>query len=154
MKKLVLLALLLPSIVMAEGLTWLKKENPNQLFVVAIADSDCSMTSKELESLVKGVLVRSRIEAVDWWFPNQTTFSLTLECVTRDNDRNPVFRAEIRFMKFVREIEDGGYEQLITDKDYGKFGIGSSDFIARTVKEGIELAITDYLESNLDLVDD
>jgi len=153
MKRLALFALLLPSIVLAEGLTWLEKDNPNELYFLAAVASDCSMTDERLQSLVKGVLVRSRIKPASSWNPNETTLEIILNCMKIDGG-DPVFNLVIRFKKIIEQNDDGEYVFLITDRHYGAFGMGDSGAISQAVKEGVEIAITDYIEVNFVLGED
>jgi len=154
MKRLALLALLLPSIVMAEALTWLKKDNPNELFIIAYASSTCSMTDEKLKSVVKGVLVRSRITPAPTRDLNGVNLEVFLYCMMLDSGNNPVFNLDIQFKKIVGPNDDGEYVRLSTNRNYGTLGIGDSDFMVQAIKNATENAITVYLESNFDLGDD
>ena len=154
MKRLALIALLLPSIVMAEALTWLEKDNPNELWFLAVS-TNCPVTDEALNYLVQGVLIRSRIKSAPNWATNGLHLAVFLDCFedTSDSGRH-VFDLDIQFRRFIERNDDYVWVYAATLVNYGTFGLARAEIIEQSVNKRVENAIADYLESNSYLGDD
>jgi len=125
-----------------------KQENPNELAYFLLVHPDCPVTEEEGESILEGVLVRSRIKPLvrPAWVSRPLYLSVSLECIKPKNN-NPVFQIIARFGDVSGEIP------IFYFPDYGFFGIGPKDSMKTAFQGRVEAAITDYLKANFDLGD-
>lgn len=150
--RLLSLLLLLPALSFAEGDEWLKKDNPNELAVIA-RTYNCPVSTTELQDLAKGVLIRSRIKPLGGWTPSVVALYAYIDCIKPADVY--VFRYDLYFARF----SDSPFsdDPVITHTplwDYSNVGIGQASFITESIKLAIEEAITDYLKANFDLDED
>jgi len=138
--------LLLTTTALAEPQEWMKKENPNELGVVVGADPKCGPPG--LESLVHGVLTRSRIRPVSVSDTPELYLSVAVACFEISTQEGLYsYTTKIHFgTRGVQSVF-----MLYGFPDYGAVGVGGSDFIGNAVKSSVEEAITDYLHANFDL---
>jgi len=143
---------IIPGLVLAEGSTWLTKDDPGTLYVTTSAEGDCPLSAKNLDKLVKGVIIRSRIKPAEGWNPHETALNVDLVCLKREGN-SPVYESTVQFVKI--HLNDDGMV-LLTHmmEDYGSLGIGDKSFVSQSLKDSTEAAITDYLKANFDLGED
>lgn len=145
-----LLLLLLAGTASADGDTWIKKDNPNELYAFTFVD-DCPFSDEVLQQETKGVLIRSRIRPAEGWYPRQTLLYVDATCFRNSNNVN-LFDVDIFFAKFETN-QDGDAVISHTVVNYGTIGQGDREFLLNAIEEGVERAITDYLVANFDLGD-
>ena len=119
-------------------------ETPETLPWFMGVGTDCPYSMADLEPVMKGVIVRSRIKAVNAILA-PTDFSIVahLNCI----DSTPfVYSLTVQFALRT------GYR---ISYDFGSFGTlkapPARSEIERVVKEGVERAMTAYLKANFDL---
>ena len=137
---------LLAGNVQADPQPWMEKENPDELGVYTRLDSDCP--TFELEALVNGVLIRSRVRPLDFTETPELYLNVIAECLEfSTRERFYSYSIDIRFA-----FRNSAFVHLIYESpNYGAFGHGDSDFIQEAIKDATERAITDYLQANFDL---
>jgi hypothetical protein len=125
--------------------TALMQEEPNELAYLIGVDSECPINEEEAESIIEGVMIRSRIKPLDGdnWASRSLYLSTVLSCMKRDNGIQ-VFHMQINFGNYSKFIP------VLYDQGYGYFGIGSSGFIETILGAQIEIAIGSYLKANFD----
>jgi hypothetical protein len=141
------LLLLFPVLAAADPEPWMKKNNPEELFYNVAVDDDCPLSENSLNSVVGGVLTRSRIKVKDGFEEGELVLTVNLACV--DDGEVDIFDVTIRFDRL--SIRGDELIACHVFSDYGTFGQGRRDFIQTSVKEGVENALTDYLRANFDL---
>lgn len=143
---------LYPGIALTDEASWIVKENPDVLYVGTFAHSDCPISGKELEKLVKGVMIRSRIKPAESWGAFEPTLQVTVNCLPLQGN-NPVFHSSVQFKKMLIDDNDD-LLYIHRASDYGTIGIGEKSFITQSLKDSTEAAITEYLKANFDLGED
>ena len=137
---------LLAGNVLADPQPWMKKENPEELGVWVSQDPDCP--TFDLESLVHGVIIRSRIRPVSILETPVLYLTVVVACIPRDGQSDSyVFDVDVNFGVRYGQSTHMHYQS----PSYGIFGQGTSDYLQQSVKESVEMAITDYLQANFDL---
>jgi hypothetical protein len=149
MKKLIALLLLLPILASADPEPWMKKEDPDELFVGYRIDDHCELTRESIKKIVEGVLVRSRIKPV-----GKATYMgllIDFQCGTKDDDGRALFTLSVDFLR-TTEVEAEYYwarmDEVATHESFGRM---NSRELEAEIKFGAEVAITDYLKANFDL---
>jgi len=126
----------------ASDLSYLKKENPDELGIFVFAGSSCPMTIKDVTGLVSGVLIRSRLKPnTSSWISEPLYLEIAVDCVALEGN-NPVFRINAGFGRFVPK------PSIMYDKGYGSFGIGGKEHINTAIKNATESAVTAYIQAN------
>ena len=155
MKKLILLVLMLPIVAIADSQSWLKKDNPNELYALIAIEGEgkCSISYKELHATVNGVLVRSRIKPLLAWTSNEVSLLVHLNCFS-GTGKTQIYVAKIQLSRF--SVHESGVNLVTTslEDSFGFFGNDTKDGILSSVREGVEGAITVYLKANFDLGED
>ena len=146
MKYILLLTMLLTFDVSAQSdLSFLKKDNPDELAFWAFADSDCPISREDVEAIVTGVLIRSRIKplvGLGLWASAPVYLNVSVGCVKLENN-NPVYRIDSNFGRrnpFPAVIFEGS--------DHGRLGIGNASDLKAGIKGAVEGAVTDYIKVN------
>ena len=80
MKKLALLIIFLPILAHGEPTSWLKKEEPNDLFVYTDTHGYCPLSDDQVTEVVSGVLIRARIQPLANWTANELSLYVYLTC--------------------------------------------------------------------------
>ena len=133
----------------ANGDTWIKRDNPDELYVTTYA-YDCPFNDETLSRETRGVVIRSRIRPVDRWNEGEILLYVQIQCL-RDNSLY-LFDIDIHLAKFALNADDDIVVSH-TFSTYGSLGQGGRDYILDSVKDGVEAALTDYLVANFDLGD-
>ena len=149
-----------------EYLKRLAKENPDELYVRYFQDAECTISEEAVESMIDGVLTRSRIKRLayyDWpvrgyrdrtggdFGLDQLFLVVEANCIN-DNDRG--FSIMVRFADVVNRHPSLEFKrEMYHTRPYGSLGThnNSSDFLKDAIKSGVERALTDYLKANFDL---
>ena len=144
MKYFFTLLFLLSSFGFAEDLSFLKvpkDEDPNTLYVLTGVNG-CDTSKKELDKIVEGSLIRSRIKP-ERNVLTEPSLQVKLECLKISNN-NPVFEITTRF----------GYWDYQKNKPvffmspYDKLGIGNKQYIETAVKDSVDEAMEEYIRAN------
>ena len=144
MKYILLLTMLLTFDVSAQSdLSFLKKDNPDELAYWAWASPECPISREDVKAIVTGVLIRSRIKpAESSWVRDPIYLNVSVLCAKVEGN-NPVFNASINFGRATP------YPSVIFDSiGHQQLGIGDVSFIKATIKNGVEKAVTDYIKFN------
>ena len=144
MRYILLLTILLTFDVSAQSdLSFLKKDNPDELGYWAWASTSCPISTEDVKAIVTGVLIRSRIKpAQSLWASDPVYLNVSVICVKVEGN-NPVFSAAVNFGRRIP------YPSVIFDAtDHGTLGIGPVSTIKAAIKEGVEDAVTDYIKFN------
>ncbi len=144
----------------------LAKENPNEFHVRYFQDAECTISEEAVESMIDGVLTRSRIKRLtyyDWLvrgYRDRTGGDLGLDqlflvvevsCITSNNQ---IFGIMVRFADKVNRHPNLKFKrEMYHLRDYGSIGRHNSgpEFLMGQIKAGVERALTDYLKANFDL---
>lgn len=149
-KTILLIGLLLSTAsVSAEVPDWLDKaikvSNPNQLAYFVDANG-CPLKKEELQDIVEGLLIRSRIKPLkeDIFVKDRVYLSLGLTC-TKGNGGHS-FAITSQFGRYYPSPA-----VLLFDYDFGSMGAGSKTFIEQVFKSKVENAVTAFVKSNFNL---
>ena len=135
----------------------LRKENPNEIWVLYFQDDDCS---GNYEQIVEAELAQSRIKRKEYYNYDETVLRVTLECMALSNEQNLVFNIDVYFGKFAEVInpepDEYDFTPIMYFPNYGSLGIAGTDsvgeqFIKNGVRDSVEAALTNYLKTNFDL---
>ena len=126
----------------------LRQAEPDELAYFVGASPDCSITEEEIETIVKGVFVRSRIKPLGGYeyLSKDVYLNVALQCLPIDNN-NPIYLIDVKFGKA------SGPAFILYERSFGSFGINTDKTIKQSIKSGAEAAITAYLQANFDLGD-
>ena len=141
MKYLLLLLVVCFSVSAFADMAYLKKDNPNELSYWAFVDEQCSISNKEVNKIVEGVLIRSRIKPGLTWYTDSVYLYIHFDCMPLENN-NPVLSTTIYFGRYT-PLPSIGYHH-----DYGNIGIGDKELQTRLIKQGVERAVTDFVRVN------
>ena len=143
---------------------WLMKvitettHDSNTIFVSQMISDDCPFDATEAESLINGVLIRSRILPLDFQFQEYLEhvkegllhLKITVQCLRRDPD-NPIFVIDAYFaIVFAFTPGDIRFAKLLLDRNFGTFGLGGSDYILSTIEDAVERAATVYIKAHME----
>ncbi len=132
----------------AEVSDWLRKsikaENPNQLPYTAFADN-CPFSTKDVESVVDGVLTRNRIKPI---VADKTTISriymiVTIRCIgtTSPPDDHFAMHIGVRYARWL----------FFFLESFDAMALGEREYLLIRVEKRVEDAIAAYREANFDL---
>ena len=124
----------------------IKSKTPNQLPYYIGVSKDCPIKLTRAESVVEGVLIRSRVKPLkgDIYAAGIVYLNIYVSCVPLESN-NPVFNIEVNFGRINPK------PAIIFDQSFGNSGIGDQDFIMQVLKERVESAMTAYIKANFDL---
>ena len=144
--------LMMPCLGQAEPSSFLVKRDPMILFAGIAVEDQCPFSLEEVTKLVTGIMIRSRIEPAGGWKPNEPILDVDLQCVKQEDWAKRVISLNIRFIR----IDDDEGEALITHtaKGYSALGIGDKPYVAQTLEDLTQRAITDYLRASSELSSD
>ena len=119
----------------------LETDDPNTLYVLTSIDSDCETSKKQLDKIVKGSLIRSRIKPVDEY--TEPMINVQLRCLNLKNN-NPVYEVTTRFGFYDYDRKT----PVFFSSQYNKFGIGDKQVIETAIKDRVDEAMEDYIQAN------
>jgi hypothetical protein len=154
MKKVLLICLLLLSNQSyAEEQKWfldaIKVDNPNQLAYWLTNGDSCPITKKEVQKIIEGVFVRSRIKPLSEQIfnPGLIHLSIYLDCIKRTGP-NDLYIYDL-------DIQFGQYNPypavLFNATGFGRMGIQDKEGIANDIKSSAENAVTVFIKANFNL---
>jgi len=142
MKYLFTILLLLSPFSFAEieiSVSHLKKVyDPNSLKVITTADQECATSDKELDNIVKGAVIRSRIKPIQEL--TDPSLFVTLNCM--DNNGTVVITSRFGFY----DVDRGSLVYFALQ--YNRLGTGDKQYIETSVKDSVDQAMTDYIRAN------
>lgn len=136
----------------------LKTSNPDTLPFLVDLDGNCPVEEKEVNDLVEGVIVKSRIKPdVDAMFHRETLFthltrvylSVAMTCIETSTGQ---YSAAYTVF-FGRAITNGRGTlfPFVFETHSVAVAIGEKEYLVTNLKGLIENRMTDYLEANFDL---
>ena len=140
----------------------LKRDNPNQLYVAYYQSGECPFTEASIESMIDGLLVRSRLKPISMeeWQMDLIRFNLNVR-VSCDDDNFPpyLFNVSTRFSEIVTLQKPLGPVAVLMDHipGYDRHGTYnavtelSNPFVRNFIRDSVEDALMDYLKANFDL---
>ena len=150
MRSLILLslALLLPVLAIADPQPWMKKENPNELYLMFLYEHECSIARESLEQPLTDVLARSRIRRLQ---SVGIEIFILVSFACSEYEDNVIYSFDIDFASV-----PSSYSSVVRygSSSIGSFGVQPRDSAIRNLKERFEELIADYLRANFDLGDD
>jgi len=120
------------------------RENPDRLATSVYVSGNCAIAASEVEDIVNGALIHSRIQPIDYVVASGFFYlEISVDCL----EGTDAFSAAINF----RDVIDHTVVRL--GEDYGGFGTHENDkrFLLGRIKAGIDAAVGDYLRANPDL---
>ncbi len=129
----------------------LKQSNPNELAYIVFADA-CGFSEEDLDELVKGVLIRSRIKPSGDWALANLYLSVVVQCMditVGGRKTGKVIQAKVDFGR--RNPKPA----ILYDSGFGTLLISvKEDYALSRIKAAVEDAVTAYLEANFELSPD
>ena len=129
-----------------EPQSWMQKDNPETLHFSAFISSECPISEAEIEAVINGVLIRSRLRPGEYLSSPETSGSyVKIDCMDRTSELF-VFTVSVNFIRYA-------FGRIVADiyPDYGSFGVGEKSDMADSVRDAVERLVTDYLQANFDL---
>ena len=137
----------------------LKKDNPNELFVLFMQDDACGDSYKRI---VNNELAQSRIKKVDdppgYDIP---VLWVSISCMTAGSVTGIVFNIDVKFIRtvpaFSRQPEENTWTVISHSPGYGNYGfadrtpVTNEQHVSNLIRQCVENALTDYLKVNFDL---
>ena len=132
----------------------LKKEKPNELIVSYYEDDDCTW---DFASDIDMQLVKSRIKRKTAFEFNTLQLDVNLACLETKSG-TVVFSIQMAFGEYIATEPGDNFGMMFRAYDpftYGYFGVAGKDnaegFIRNSIRDRLEIALTDYLKANFDL---
>ena len=119
----------------------LETDDPNTLYVLTSMDSDCETSKKQLDKIVKGSLIRSRIKPTDEY--TEPLLNVHLGCMDIVHN-NPFYFIITRFGYYDYDRKT----PVFFSSQYNKFGIGDKQVIETAIKDRVDEAMEDYIQAN------
>ena len=119
----------------------LETDDPNTLYVLTSMDSDCETSKKQLDKIVKGSLIRSRIKPTDEY--TEPLLSVHLGCMDIGHN-NPFYFIITTFGYYDYDRKT----PVFFSSQYNKFGIGDKQVIETAIKDRVDEAMEDYIQAN------
>ena len=152
MKKLIpLIALLLPAFASADVNPWLKDDKPEEMYATAIGAEGCPHSESEIEEILHGLLIRSRIKPSAEWNSGEVLLTVRLRGI--EDSGLYTYSLEVELARW-HVVFGAIISTTIMGDDYGSYGRDTKSGITRIVKESAENALTDYMKANFDLGED
>ena len=148
---------------LAEPLSYMEKENPNELGYHVSANCEIRMDAVDPWEIVDGVMIRARIKPDRYWgleimvgggYPEYSRdmifLSLYYNCVPVGEQY--AFWVDISF-SFAVIVRGQQLNHIVMYErpTYSGTGFGDPDWLAELIRTYTEEAITDYLQANFDL---
>jgi hypothetical protein len=148
MKKLILLfsVFAAPTFAYADINDWLKKHNPDELAYFAAVSSTCPISEKEMQEMVEGVFIRSRIRPLDKWTAGEVMLHIDLQCIGDSDFQSYIVNVELE--KPSVTADGTVLTTSLAGNPYGAFGRGDASSIKNEIKDSVERALTDYIKAN------
>ena len=137
----------------------LKKDNPNELYVLFMQEDDCG---DSYERIVNNELAQSRIKKVD--DPpglDIPALFVGISCATAGSVTGIVFDVNVVFIRtvpaFYRQPEENPWTVISHSPGYGDFGfadrtpVTNEQHVSNLIRQCVENALADYLKVNFDL---
>ena len=118
-----------------------KTDDPNTLYVLTSMDSDCETSKKQLDKIVKGSLIRSRIKPTDEY--TEPLLNVQLICMDIGHN-NPFYFIITRFGYYDYDRKT----PVFFSSQYNKFGIGDKQVTETAIKDRVDEAMEDYIQAN------
>ena len=137
---------------LAEPQEWMKVENPNELAYSVFVRDSCPFETNDVEKVVEGVFVRSRVKPL---FQRIHDGDLFLNVVVHCADApTPHYLVDIQFglrqpVCLTPFLPPG--TSIYFRPNYGSFGEHDRQSILDAIKHNAEQAIADFLKANFDL---
>ncbi len=124
----------------------IKVDNPNQLAYCTKAAASCPVTTTDVEEIIEGVFIRSRVKPLKLteFEPENIYLEVSLSCFEQ-NENHFVYDFSIHFSRALP------YPSVKFNWDFGYLGIGNDTAITIAIKGRVEDAITEYIKVNFDL---
>jgi hypothetical protein len=155
--------LAVPSAARAEFFEGLKKENPNELLIVT-ESHECRVSDHELHKLVGDVLTLSGIEPIYGTGDNyeralsgELFLNVLIRCEPLTGREEFLYMIEVEFRRYAERTPDDSGWYRPDQGNYAAYGVhweGLAEMIRRVVRDVVQRARVDYLESNYNLSDD
>ena len=148
MIKLAVVLLLIPVLASAEPEPWMKKDDPNELFVNYDVASACPFSVERVQKTIDDVLVRSQIKPIDE--PQHLNLTLDIQCRVLSGEKySTMLTAD--FYRVVKVDEEVYWARMGASRHAGRIGMGGDDAIVDAIQNLLEDVIADYLRVNFDL---
>lgn len=122
-----------------------KVKEPDELSHFVYANKECPISATDLEELVNGVFIRSRIKPLPKQiYEGQLYLQVAVQCLKLEGV-NPIFDIGVHFGRYTPD------PPILLDRDFGTTGIGGKDYLRSAIKEIVEQAITEYIKANFDI---
>jgi len=126
----------------------IKVDNPNELAYWFTLEKECPLSKVEIQEIVEGVFIRSRIkplkEAISE--PGRIYLDLSVQCFKRmGNEEVLVYKINLFFSRWNPK------PAVKFDSSFGGYGIIKKPRLLAVIKESVEEAITVYIKANFDL---
>jgi hypothetical protein len=123
----------------------LKQSSPDELNYFAYAHNTCGIESSELNKVIEGVLIRSRVKPVNTAF-GKLYLNAFVNCTESNSSGWRAFEVSINFARWSVKpaiLYEPGYKTVGYDRE--------ATSILNYVKKHVEEAVTDYISVHLDL---
>ena len=106
--------------------------------------SDCTVTKEQVDSIVKRVLVRSRINPLGEmeWLTANLILLVSVNCIEQP-DANPIVSLDVGFGKW-------SPVPIKYMRNYGLVAVGDAEYQSQAIERAVQDAITTYIEVNFD----
>ena len=120
-----------------------KVNDPKELaFFVEV--NDCTVTEEQVDSIVKGVLARSRINPLGEmeWLTANLVLLVSVNCIEQP-DANPIVSLDVGFGKW-------SPIPLRYMRNYGRIAVGDGEYQGQSIEGAVQDAMSTYMEVNFD----
>ena len=139
----------------------LMKPTPDKLMPLCLVGDGCPVGVIDVEKLVDGILIRSRIKPLDTW-DNEMYMAVNVICTKQIRHSGLIsFSVLIFFAKPAMATVDGdlaGIDRFVyADQltDYWGIGLaqggGEKDHLMKVLRNSVEMAVTDFMAVNFGL---
>ena len=106
--------------------------------------NDCTVTKEQVDSIVKRVLVRSRINPLGEmeWLTANLILLVSVNCIEQP-DANPIVSLDVGFGKW-------SPVPIKYMRNYGLVAVGDGEYQSQAIERAVQDAITTYIEVNFD----
>lgn len=137
------------------------KPTPGQLMPLLVLSPNCPVQIPDVDKLVRGILIRSRVKPLDSW-DDELYMTVNVMCTEQVRRTDLVaFSVIVYFAKPAFHTVGGdlaGVERFVfADRllDYWGVGLsdgqGGKDYMLKVVRNTTERAVTDFMAANFDL---
>jgi hypothetical protein len=114
---------------------------------MAASEDECGASVEDVEKIIRVVLVGSRLKPVPWMAdqsPSVLVLAVDLHCFGDGTLKN--YDINVEFVRWSKEHR----APVAHLERYGFFGRGDEEDILNALEEGVERAVTEYIEVNFD----